>query len=52
MSVDIAAKDDPLFTSADMGAIALPNRILIAPLTRNRAEPDGVPGDLATTYYR
>lgn len=43
---------DPLFTTAKMGALSLPNRVLMAPLTRNRAEHDGVPGELATTYYR
>ena len=52
MSADSAAQNDPLFKSIDMGAITLPNRVLMSPLTRNRAESDGVPGDLATTYYR
>ncbi|SEM46948.1 N-ethylmaleimide reductase [Loktanella fryxellensis] len=43
---------DPLFAPARMGAIAMQNRVLMAPLTRNRAQGDGVPGDLAATYYR
>lgn len=43
---------DPLFTPVKMGSMTLSNRVLMAPLTRNRAAPDGVPGDLATTYYR
>ena len=27
------------------------NRVFMAPLTRNRADADGVPGELAATYY-
>ena len=52
MSVETTQQDDPLFHPIDMGAIKLRNRVLMAPLTRNRAEHDGVPGELATTYYR
>ena len=52
MSTNTAAQDDPLFQAIDMGGIALRNRVLMAPLTRNRADPSGVPGELATTYYR
>jgi N-ethylmaleimide reductase len=33
------------------GAIALPNRVVMAPLTRMRNGPEGVPGPLAATYY-
>ena len=29
----------------------LPHRLVMAPLTRNRADGDGVPGDLAVEYY-
>ncbi len=29
----------------------LPNRVFMAPLTRNRATPNGVPGRWASTYY-
>lgn len=36
----------------DAGALSLKNRVFMAPLTRNRAQPDGTPGDLAATYYR
>src|SRR4051794_3573630 len=39
-----------LFDSLDVGAWTLPNRLVMAPLTRNRAE-DTVPGDLAVEYY-
>jgi len=34
-----------------LGALELPNRILMAPLTRCRAEPGHVPSDLMATYY-
>ncbi|MEP3441823.1 MAG: alkene reductase [Sulfitobacter sp.] len=40
-----------LFSPIEMGTIHLPNRVLMAPLTRNRANDDGVPADLAATYY-
>ena len=38
---------DPLV----IGNLALSNRVFMAPLTRNRATPDGVPGRWASTYY-
>lgn len=41
-----------LFTPIKIGAHALKNRVLMAPLTRNRADDDGVPSELATEYYR
>lgn len=40
-----------LFEPLSMGPWTLPNRVVMAPLTRNRAEPGGVPGDLAVQYY-
>ncbi|HKD49011.1 MAG TPA: alkene reductase [Rhizomicrobium sp.] len=41
-----------LFDPLKMGALALPNRIVMAPLTRSRANPDSrVPSDLAIDYY-
>jgi N-ethylmaleimide reductase len=39
-----------LFDPLPVGAWALPNRIVMAPLTRNRA-PGGVPTALMATYY-
>ncbi|MFJ9151649.1 alkene reductase [Streptomyces sp. NPDC102270] len=33
------------------GEIALPHRLAMAPLTRNRSTPDGVPTDLNAEYY-
>ncbi|WP_045767835.1 alkene reductase [Xanthomonas albilineans] len=42
----------PLFTPVRLGAIALANRIVMAPLTRNRAEgEDRLPSALAAEYY-
>jgi len=40
-----------LFQPLKAGAVTLPNRILMAPLTRCRAEEDHVPGDLMATHY-
>jgi N-ethylmaleimide reductase len=34
-----------------LGDMKLRNRVFMAPLTRNRATPDGVPGRWAATYY-
>ena len=42
-----------LFDPLRVGALDLPNRIVMAPLTRSRAHPDSrVPSDLAVEYYR
>lgn len=40
-----------LFSEGSLGSIALKNRIVMAPLTRNRAGEGGVPHDLNATYY-
>ncbi len=40
-----------LFSPAKLGSIALKNRMVMAPLTRNRAGEGGVPHDLNVTYY-
>jgi N-ethylmaleimide reductase len=41
-----------LFEPFKLGPITLPNRLVMAPLTRNRAVPPGmVPSPLATDYY-
>jgi N-ethylmaleimide reductase len=34
-----------------LGPLRLPNRIVMAPMTRNRAGAGNVPGDLIATYY-
>ena len=41
-----------LFDPIRVGEIALANRIVMAPLTRDRATPDRVPAPLAVEYYR
>jgi N-ethylmaleimide reductase len=41
-----------LFQPLQMGALKLPNRIAMAPLTRNRAGPGNVPQALNVEYYR
>ena len=40
-----------LFEPAQAGALKLANRIVMAPLTRNRAGPGLIPGPLACEYY-
>ncbi|MFF8878486.1 alkene reductase [Streptomyces flaveolus] len=40
-----------LFAAAPLGPLTLPNRLVMAPLTRNRAEADGTPTPLMATYY-
>lgn len=40
-----------LFDPIDLGDIHCPNRILMAPLTRGRSTPDGVPFPLKAEYY-
>lgn len=40
-----------LFTPLQVGALTLPNRILMAPLTRCRADADHVPTPLMAEYY-
>jgi N-ethylmaleimide reductase len=42
---------DSLFTSLQLGAIHLPNRIIMAPLTRMRAGANSVPTALNAEYY-
>ncbi len=42
---------EPLFTPIQLGALALPNRIIMAPLTRCRADANHVPTDLMAEYY-
>jgi N-ethylmaleimide reductase len=41
----------PLFSPFRLGGLRLPNRILMAPLTRARADAHGVPSGLAAEYY-
>jgi N-ethylmaleimide reductase len=41
----------PLFSNVRVGRHTLSNRLVMAPMTRSRAEVDGTPGALAATYY-
>jgi N-ethylmaleimide reductase len=43
---------DALFQPYPLGPITLSNRIVMAPLTRSRAEAGNVPGALTVEYYR
>lgn len=45
------APNAPLFTSFALGALKLPNRFVMSPLTRGRAQPDGTPVELMAQYY-
>lgn len=40
-----------LFTPVQIGRVVLENRLVMAPMTRSRADDDGVPSDLVATYY-
>jgi N-ethylmaleimide reductase len=40
-----------LFTPVRVGRYTLPNRLVMAPMTRSRAKFDGTPGELAAEYY-
>ncbi|MFG1478263.1 alkene reductase [Xanthobacter sp. V4C-4] len=47
----MSASTPSLFDSYRLGDLTLSNRIVMAPLTRNRADPGFVPSDLAVEYY-
>jgi N-ethylmaleimide reductase len=44
-------RDLDIFSAYKLGPLPLPNRLVMAPMTRNRAGPGEVPGPLAVTYY-
>ncbi|MCD0442125.1 alkene reductase [Glycomyces sp. A-F 0318] len=46
-----SAEADSLFAPARLGSLELPNRLVMAPMTRNRAEDDGTPPPLMAEYY-
>lgn len=50
VTVETAASN-PLFMPVTLGDLTLPNRIVMAPLTRNRAGPNNVPQPMNATYY-
>lgn len=41
-----------LFSPLQLGAIQTPNRTFMAPLTRCRAEPGNIPGEMNAQYYQ
>lgn len=41
-----------IFQSGQLGDIQVKNRVFMAPLTRNRAQSDGTPKDMAIEYYK
>ncbi|MBO1266686.1 alkene reductase [Arthrobacter cavernae] len=41
-----------LFSPVAVGQLELPNRLVMAPLTRLRADKDGIPGPLMAEHYR
>ncbi|MES2301254.1 MAG: alkene reductase [Pseudomonadota bacterium] len=45
------APGDALFQPLQLGALTLPNRVVMAPLTRARATKDNVPQPLMAQYY-
>ena len=53
MSNVIAARQEQsdLFQPVKVGSCVLTNRIVMAPLTRSRAAPDGIPRPLMVEYY-
>jgi 2,4-dienoyl-CoA reductase-like NADH-dependent reductase (Old Yellow Enzyme family) len=40
-----------IFKPATVGRVKTPNRLVMAPMTRSRANHDGTPGELAAEYY-
>lgn len=45
--------NDALFQPHDLGALTLPNRVLMSPLTRSRSsQPGDVPSDMNAQYYQ
>ncbi len=50
-NIEHIAEVDALFQPLSLGAIELANRIVMAPMTRNRADSDGTPNDLMVEHY-
>lgn len=42
----------PLFQPLKLGALTLPNRIIMAPLTRSRSNEQRIPNELMSQYYQ
>ena len=48
---DLTPQTELLFAAYRLGNLTLPNRMVMAPMTRSRANADGVPHPLAKVYY-
>src|SRR5262245_40438152 len=42
----------PMFRPLKVGALSLPNRFVMAPMTRGRSQPDATPVPMMADYYR
>ena len=54
MPIDSAASGADaslLFQALQLGELELANRIVMAPMTRNRADAEGVPGEIMVEHY-
>ena len=51
MGLNDVALSLELFSPFDLGPLQLPNRVVMAPMTRNRAGPGNAPTALNATYY-
>lgn len=49
--MSISSQNSDLFKPVQLGAVQLQNRIVMAPLTRSRAQAGDVPSELAAEYY-
>src|SRR5215831_15660916 len=47
----VAMTNIDILSPFELGPLALPNRVVMAPMTRNRAGPGNAPGPLNATYY-
>jgi N-ethylmaleimide reductase len=47
----VMSENIDIFSPYRLGPLQLPNRVVMAPMTRNRAGPGNVPGPLNATYY-
>src|SRR6476469_1062791 len=51
MEINPMSANVNLFSPVKLGSLELPNRIVMAPLTRNRAAAGNVPTEMNATYY-
>jgi NADPH2 dehydrogenase/N-ethylmaleimide reductase len=45
------SRTNPLLTACKLGDISIANRVIMAPMTRNRADTDGTPNSLMRDHY-